>query len=76
MNHKIKSLILIFVFVAMIAIIGLLVGQGGITGASTTAHSIACFEDADCDDKISATEDICKNPATEYALCVNKPRVN
>lgn len=71
MNYKLKSLLIIFVFVAITAMVGFFIG-GGITGAGI-AHSVACFENADCDDKISNTEDTCKNPGTEYALCTNKP---
>lgn len=33
---------------------------------------IACEEDGDCDDKIEATEDFCRNPGTEFSLCVNQ----
>ena len=72
MNHKIKSLLIVLILIVMLAAIGLFVGQGGITGAST-AHSVACFDNEDCNDKIEGTEDICKNPGTEFALCVNRP---
>ncbi len=37
-----------------------------------TACRIACYDDSDCDDRISATADVCKNPGTEFSLCVNK----
>jgi len=46
------------------------VGPQGLTGA--VVNDVACFEDADCNDNIAATEDICRNPGTEYSLCVNK----
>ncbi|MEK6951291.1 MAG: hypothetical protein AABX13_06230 [Nanoarchaeota archaeon] len=36
------------------------------------ACRIACSEQEDCDDRISATTDLCKNPGTEFSLCVNR----
>ncbi len=33
---------------------------------------IACYDDQDCDDRMAATEDTCKNPGTEFSLCVNQ----
>lgn len=37
-----------------------------------TACRIACYEHSDCDDRISATADVCKNPGTEFSICVNR----
>ncbi|HLC71388.1 MAG TPA: hypothetical protein VJI32_05240 [Candidatus Nanoarchaeia archaeon] len=36
------------------------------------ACRIACYSDQDCDDTIAQTKDICRNPGTEYSVCVNK----
>ena len=72
MNHKLKSLLIVFLLLAVLTAIGFFMG-GGITGAST-AYSVACFDNSDCNDQISTTEDICKNQGTEYALCINKPK--
>ncbi|MEW5896217.1 MAG: hypothetical protein AB1668_00860 [Nanoarchaeota archaeon] len=71
MNHKIKTILVIIVLLSIIAAIGLLLGKEGITGG-TTAKMIACYENGDCNDKTDSTEDVCKNPGTEYSLCVNK----
>lgn len=38
------------------------------------ACRVACYSDQDCDDTISQTEDICRNPGTENSVCVNKPK--
>lgn len=37
-----------------------------------TACRVACYEHSDCDDRISATADVCKNPGTEFSICVNR----
>ena len=42
-------------------------------GCQGRACSVACHSNNDCDDAIPATEDICRNPGTEFSLCVNKP---
>jgi hypothetical protein len=71
-NHKVVSLIVIIIIVAVVAVIGLLLGTEGITGA-TVADTITCNDDSDCNDRIKATTDTCKNPGTIHSLCVNKP---
>lgn len=38
------------------------------------ACRIACYSDQDCDDTIVQTNDICRNPGTEYSVCVQKPK--
>ncbi len=38
------------------------------------ACQIACYADEDCDDDIPQTEDLCRNPGTEYSICINKPK--
>ena len=74
MDHKIKSVVLVSVLLAMMITIGLLINiNQGVTGA-VVSSSITCYEHSDCDDRIAETEDICRNPGTEYSLCVNKPR--
>jgi len=74
MNYKLKSILFILLFVAVMVSIGLFANfDNGITG-SATGGSIACYENSDCDDKIERTEDICRNPGTEFSLCVNKPK--
>tara|TARA_Y100000034_G_scaffold14502_1_gene15163 strand:- start:515 stop:685 length:171 start_codon:yes stop_codon:yes gene_type:complete len=55
----------------VVAIVGLMVGQEGLTGATTT-KTIACYDHNDCDDKSQYTEDTCKNPGTEHSICINK----
>ena len=62
---------LVLFLVAVVAVVGLLVGQEGLTGAATT-KTIACYNHANCNDKLSQTEDICKNPGTEFSICINK----
>lgn len=71
--HRIKSAIVILVLVGILVAIGFMVGkEGRITGAAI-ANGVACFEDKDCNDRIAATQDVCRNPGTVYSLCVNKP---
>ncbi len=71
MNYKIKSLLLVLFLIMVVAVVGVLVGQEGLTGAST-AKTIACYDHNDCDDKSQYTEDTCKNPGTEHSICINK----
>ncbi|MBI2146262.1 hypothetical protein HYU22_02910 [Candidatus Woesearchaeota archaeon] len=72
MHHTLRSIIVILVLVGVVVALGVVVGTGGITGG-TVADTIACYNNDDCDDKIAATEDICKNPGTISSLCVNRP---
>ncbi|MBT6774581.1 hypothetical protein HOA91_04375 [Candidatus Woesearchaeota archaeon] len=68
-----KELYLIFaVVVTFIFIASVLFTAGGITGG-IIIKSVSCFEDKDCNDHNEETTDFCKNPSTEYSLCVNKP---
>lgn len=72
MNHKHKVFILGFTLIAIMVSIGFLINiDGSITGSSVV-DQVACYEDTDCDDRISATKDICRNPGTVYSLCINK----
>ena len=71
MNHNLKSIILVVILISLIAAIGFLAGNQGIT-AAVVGGGIACYDDQDCSDDIAATEDICRNPGTEYSLCINR----
>ncbi len=70
--YKIKSLVLLVFLLFMLIGIGFIISNNNITGG-TIAGSISCFNDQHCDDNIPETEDLCRNPGTEYSLCVNKP---
>ena len=68
----VKSIVTIVALFAIVTVLGIVaVDDGGITGATLT--NVACFHDKDCNDGINATQDLCRNPGTEYSLCVNKP---
>ncbi len=69
--YKFKSLIVVLILVSIMAVIGIMVSKGSITGASV-ANTISCYNNQDCDDHIQKTEDICKNPGTINSICVNK----
>ncbi|MEK6938236.1 MAG: hypothetical protein AABX04_04290 [Nanoarchaeota archaeon] len=70
--HKIKSTIYVIILVGILIAIGLIIRhEAGISGA-TSVNMIACYEDKDCNDRIDATKDICYNPGTVSALCVNR----
>ncbi len=73
MHYKTKSIFLVLVLAVIMVGIGLFTNYEGITGATVTKE-IVCHEDIDCDDGIEETEDICRNPGTEFSLCVNKLR--
>jgi len=74
MDYKLRSIIAVFVILAVIASLGFLMNENTITGGSVT-HTIACHKDKDCNDRLAGTEDICKNPGSEFSLCVNR-RIN
>jgi hypothetical protein len=68
-----KKTILVAIFlIVVIGVIGV-ISTGGLTGA-VISNKVSCFENSDCNDHISETEDICKNPGSEYSLCVNRPK--
>ena len=71
MEHKTRIILLSFTLLAVVSIMGILVGTDGAITGSTVVGNIACFEDIDCNDRIESTEDICRNPGTEFSLCVN-----
>ncbi len=73
MHHTLRSIIVILVLLGIVIALGIVVGTEGITGA-TVADTISCYNHEDCDDKIAATEDICKNPGTIGSLCINRPK--
>jgi len=66
-----RTILIIAIVIAVIAIVSLTVSTT-ITGG-TIIKKISCYNQNDCDDHKEETEDLCKNPATEYSLCVNKP---
>lgn len=71
--HKIKSFIYILLLVGVLVAIGVIIRhEAGLSGA-TTAQTVACYEDADCNDRLDATRDVCYNPGTINALCMNRP---
>ena len=70
-DQKIVSLLVVVAVVVIVAVIGLLMGTNGITGAAVAQY--ACYDDADCNDGITATQDTCKNPGTIGSLCITKP---
>ena len=72
MHHTVRTFIVILVLVGIVVALGIVVGTNGITGG-TVVNTIACYNNDDCNDQISATEDICKNPGTIGSLCVNRP---
>lgn len=52
---------------------GASVANGSVTALCTGRSCvISCYNDLDCDDRMDATSDICRNPGTRYSLCVNK----
>jgi hypothetical protein len=63
---------MIVLLIGVIGVIGFMMGgNSGVTSA-IVAETVACYEDSDCDDRIAQTEDICKNPGTNNALCVSR----
>ena len=65
--------LIVAVLVTFVVIAGVFFSAGGIT-SGTIIKSVSCFEDNDCNDHKEETVDFCKNPSTEYSLCVNKPK--
>jgi len=70
--HRLKSALLIIFLIGMLAFAGIIIGQGGMTGATTYSSTVVCFSDSDCNDHVATTIDICRNPGTDLSLCVNK----
>ena len=54
--------------------VGLFLGFNQSIVGGSVAKTVACKDNSDCNDWISATQDICRNPGTISSLCVNKPR--
>lgn len=72
--YRVKSFALIVLLIGAIVVVGLMMSnEEGITGGMV-AKTIACYDHKDCDDRIEATKDICKNPGTKFSLCVNQPK--
>ncbi len=70
--HRIKSAIMIVLLIGVIGIIGFMMGGNSGVTSTIVADTIACYEDKDCDDRITQTQDICMNPGTINALCVGR----
>lgn len=73
MDYRIKSGLIVLLFVGVMISIGLFLGFNQSIVGSSVAKTVACVSSKDCDDRITATEDICRNPGTINSLCVNKP---
>jgi len=73
MDYKTKTVALLLVLVLFFVSIGFLINFNGtpLTG-QLVAGGVACYEDADCDDSMECTEDLCRNPGTEQSLCINR----
>ncbi len=69
---KVKLAVTLILLVGIVVALGLMVKNEGVTGG-TVIKGVICYENADCEDQDLNTEDICRNPGTEYSLCVNKP---
>ncbi len=70
--HKIKSAIMIVLLIGVIGVIGFMMSDNSEITSAIVADTIACYEDKDCDDRISQTEDVCMNHGTNDALCVSR----
>lgn len=71
---KLKLVVLAIGFIVVLAAIGFVLSSGSsgsLTGA-TVSGQVACYSNADCSDNIDCTEDICRNPGSEYSLCINR----
>jgi hypothetical protein len=67
---ELQHYVTIFALLGIFVMLGVAVGtEGTITGATVT--EVSCTSDADCDDRIVGTEDVCRNPGTRYSICVN-----
>jgi hypothetical protein len=74
MNQDFKTILLVVSLMTILVVVGVLMGKGdGITGSAVAVGNIACYDDSDCNDRIEATKDVCKNPGTDFSLCVNRP---
>ena len=71
--YRLKPVIGLVLLIVVIATVGLLISNNDGISGSTVIASVDCFENNDCNDHIEETEDICKNPGTDYSLCINKP---
>ncbi len=72
MDHRIKSWLIVILFIVIMVGIGFLLGSNQSIVGGSVVKTVACSDNSDCDDRISATEDICRNPGTINSLCVNK----
>ena len=72
MDYRIKSILIVLLFIGVMVAIGMFLGFNQSIVGATVAKSVACENNKDCNDWISVTEDICRNPGTINSLCVNK----
>ena len=72
MDYRIKSVLLILLFVAILVGVGLFLGFNQSIVGGSVAKTVVCKTNKDCNDWITATEDICRNPGTINSLCINK----
>ena len=70
MRYKIKLMGIVLFVLFLVTVFSLIVNNG-ITGAVT--KQISCNNNIDCNDRSISTTDLCRNPGTEYSLCVNLP---
>lgn len=74
MITRTKFLLKIVLLITIIVFMGVLTGKGGmtvVTGGLVT-DQVDCYNNLECNDQISSTEDSCRNPGTIYSSCVNK----
>ncbi len=67
-----KVLITIFGIALLLLLAVSFLSEGDSLTGTIVVGEIACYDDKDCDDGIAATEDICRNPGSEFSLCVNR----
>ena len=73
MDYRIRSALFFVLFVGVMVAVGLFLGFNQSIVGGSVAKTVACKDNSDCNDWISATQDICRNPGTISSLCVNKP---
>ncbi|PIZ51765.1 hypothetical protein COY27_02480 [Candidatus Woesearchaeota archaeon CG_4_10_14_0_2_um_filter_33_13] len=71
MVDTVKIILIVVAVLAVASILAVSIKTDGLTGG-TIIKKVSCYNDHDCDDHNSLTEDFCKNSGTEGSLCVNK----
>ncbi len=67
-----KPYISLGILLTLVTMLGIAVGTNGSLTGATATYQIVCSSDEDCDDGIHGTEDTCRNPGSEYSLCINR----